>query len=254
MARFYTEKDELKKPKIDNGNIVNFFNIRAGKIEELDPLRVVMYQDGNPKLVIQRDIAEKEILLPKLKLDNNTRILDVGCGTGRWVDSLGDSFKHYHGIDIGSGFINYARNKFKNNNIKFSVNKIENLSLEVLEEDEKFNLLLCMGVLIYLNDDDLIRALKSINEMMSANSRLVFREPIAMFERLTLIDEYSEEMQQKYSAIYRTQAELLSFFILYLNKFNIMECDVLFDDSLNNRKDTQQHYFILDCNCEAIYD
>ncbi|KAF5308403.1 hypothetical protein FQR65_LT18160 [Abscondita terminalis] len=100
MGRFYTKKEDIKKPEMSNNDILNFFNTRANKIDQLDSLRAVMYQDGNPELVVHRDIAEKEILLSKLKINKKIRVLDVGCGVGRWLDSLNDNFKYYHGIDI----------------------------------------------------------------------------------------------------------------------------------------------------------
>lgn len=247
MVKLFTSQAKKSKPKIDNASILEFFDTRAKKINTLDHLRVVMYQDNNPDLVVHRDVVEKDILLPKLKLDDKARILDVGCGTGRWLDSLDDNFAYYHGIDISKGFISYAQNKFKyRNNIRFSVASVNNLSLEILEEKEKFTQLLCIGVLIYLNDEDLIRALQCINDMMDNNAKLIFREPIALVERLTLINEYSEDMQQSYSAIYRTKDELIGFFNLYVKRFRVSNFNKLFDDKLNNRKETQQYYFILE--------
>jgi len=251
MARFFTLTEQKDKPSINSKQVADFFDSRSDKIQNLDSLRVVMYQDKNPDLVISRDIAEKDILLPKLKLGTNARILDVGCGTGRWLDCLSDNFEYYHGIDISKGFISYAQNKFNNRlNINFSVNEINELDLKTLGVDKKFNLLLCMGVLIYINDCDLIKALKSINVMMSDFSQLVFREPISVFDRLTLVDEYSEDMQQNYSAIYRTKDELIQFFNLYLDNFKVVESKELFNSALNNRKETQQYYFILESHCE----
>lgn len=247
MVKLFTSQAKKSKPKIDNASILEFFDTRAKKINTLDHLRVVMYQDNNPDLVVHRDVVEKDILLPKLKLDDKARILDVGCGTGRWLDSLDDNFAYYHGIDISKGFISYAQNKFKyRNNIRFSVASVNNLSLEILEEKEKFTQLLCIGVLMYLNDEDLIRALQCINDMMDNNAKLIFREPIALVERLTLINEYSEDMQQSYSAIYRTKDELIGFFNLYVKRFRVSNFNKLFDDKLNNRKETQQYYFILE--------
>ena len=68
-------------------------------------------------------------------------------------------------------------------------------------------------------------------------------------ERLTLKEFYSEELKDKYDAIYRTRDELLNVFekTLMAAGFRITQNGFLFDeDALNNRKETAQYYFVLE--------
>ena len=70
-----------------------------------------------------------------------------------------------------------------------------------------------------------------------------------MEERLTLKDYFSDELQDNYNAIYRTQQEMLKFIKdnFVQTGFDITQQDFLFkEDDLNNRKETRQYYYILE--------
>lgn len=240
MAR-YQGSNFSEDPIISDEKIKNFFNERAKKIEILDELRAVMYQDDKPNLVIERDKVEKAKILPHLKIYETSNIIDIGCGTGRWLKSLKNKFNSYYGIDISSGFIDYLNEKYKDN---FKVD-FEELSVNDLRVDRNFDRLLCMGLLIYINDSDLVNFLVKLNCIMDEKSVMVFREPVGINYRLTLDGEFSDDLNSEYSAIYRTKDEIIEFFKKYLTKFKIKKIEPLFDSDLNNRMETQQFYFIL---------
>lgn len=60
---------------------------------------------------------------------------------------------------------------------------------------------------MYLNDNDVKNLLKTIRTVCSTTAQVCFIESMSETERLTLKDIYSEELHQKYSAIYRTVGE-----------------------------------------------
>lgn len=230
-----------QNPKISNDSVKDFFNERAKKINDLDELRAVMYQDENPNLVMERNKAEKNKLLPYLNINHDSNIVDVGCGTGRWLECFNNQFNSYYGIDLSKGFIEYSRKKYEaNNKVHF-----EELSATDLKLDRSFNRLLCIGLLIYINDNDLKNLLKKFNKIMDDDSILVFREPVGINYRLTLDSEFSKDLKAEYSAIYRTKNEIIEFFKIYLTRFDIKNMEPLFDSNLNNRIETQQYYFVL---------
>ena len=109
MSRIPTMPDDEDKPRIDRDEVVSFFRQRAEKIEALGPTRAVIYQDKHPNLAERRDAAEKKRVSPLLALDGTQRLLDVGCGTGRWVNEISQLCTHYHGIDLSDGLVAYAR-------------------------------------------------------------------------------------------------------------------------------------------------
>lgn len=227
-----------------------FFNKRANKFTEENPYAVTMYQDNHPEVVIARNKKEIEKLKPLLSLGDNSCLLDIACGIGRWADAISEDIIEYCGIDFGSELIEIAKNRNKRENFFFYEGAVTELR-EVLKRNkkQKFNRVLMAGILIYLNDIDLKSALEQVESACSENARICFREPIAMFERLTLKNFYSEELCDNYNAIYRTREELCDalYETLLCKGFNIIEEGFLFsEDSLNNRKETSQYYFVLE--------
>ncbi len=59
-------------------------------------------------------------------------------------------------------------------------------------------------------------------------------------------DFYSEELENEYNAVYRTREELMNIFrdTLIHDGFYLKSEGWMFEDSLNNRKETAQYYFI----------
>lgn len=228
-----------------------FFNNRAGKYNEDNPYAVTMYQDNNPELVKQRNAKEIEKLLPLLKLDEKSKVLDIACGIGRWSDAITTDIDKYCGIDFCEEFILKARelNKEKSNRFFFAgkSNEITNCLLNN-KWGGIFNRVLLVGALVYLNDNDLNDTFKQIGEIVEEKAIVIIREPIGLEERLTLKEHFSEELADTYNAIYRTRDEIMASLDKSLLKqgFRTTKEDYLFDGSLNNRKETAQYYFVLE--------
>ncbi len=250
MARILSESESGEHPRIDPDKVRDFFEVRARKAERLGPLRAVIYQDRHPDLAERRDEAEKAKLHPLLELSTKNRLLDVGCGTGRWAEAVCDHVARYHGIDISPGLVAHARNRFASaHHLRFSEASAANFSLSELGEEEPFDRILCSGVLIYLNDDQATGALAAFAEAASPNCRILVREPMGLSHRLTLSDHFSHELEQEYHAIYRTEGELLEMLqaTLFASGFRLaMSGDVYDDPGLNNRDDTRQRWMLLE--------
>lgn len=248
MSRIPTAPGDENKPRIERDEVLSFFEQRAEKIERLGPVRAVIYQDKHPDLAERRDLAEKQRIRPLLALDGTQRLLDVGCGTGRWADEVAGLCTHYHGIDISEGLIAYAREHFRDkHNCRFSVAPVDDFSLESIGESQPFDRVLCAGVLIYLNDDEALDALRCMGHSMARQARVLFREPMGLEQRLTIKAHYSDDLDQTYNAIYRTQGEIEALMqsALIDSGFRIIDGgDVFEDDGLNNRAETRQQWIL----------
>lgn len=227
-----------------------FFDNRVSKYNDNNPYSVTMYQDNNPDLVKERNIKEVETIIPQLRLDEKSRVLDVACGIGRWSDAIKTNIALYCGIDFCEGLIKLAkeRNKERNNRL-FYVSDSVNL-LQVLNNNEGcFNRVLFIGSLMYLNDEDVNITLNNALKVCEKKTIICVREPIGVEERLTLKQQFSEELKDTYNAIYRTREDLNEIFdkTLICNGFKVKKEGFLFGDSnLNNRKETAQYYYILE--------
>lgn len=246
-----SDKNDIHRIKgcietIDYHTTQIFFENRATKYNEKNPYSVTMYQDNNPELAMIMNKKEKNILYPKLHLSKNSKVLDIACGIGRWADAITDDIDEYLGVDFSEELINIAKNRNKKTNYNFLVGDLKNI--EQITYPKKYNVILMIGILMYLNDEDLTEILEKISTVCDSNSLICIREPIAIEDRLTLKDFYSNELHDNYNAIYRSREELIHMFEKTLLKkgFKIAEESYLFNDEvLNNRKETSKYFFIL---------
>lgn len=235
---------------IDYDQTLNFFNKRADKYQEKNPYSVTMYQDNNPTLVGERNKAEVEKLLPLLRLDPGSKILDLACGIGRWSDAITTQIKSYCGMDFSENLIALAKKRAHETNRSFYVGAANDLqNVLAAHQEGKFSRILLIGILMYINDRDLLSVMDQLTEVSEEHAVICIREPLGIDERLTLREFYSEELKDNYNAIYRTRGELMGVLedTLLKSGFRITENGFLFsEDELNNRKETAQYYFILE--------
>lgn len=239
-----------KVTDIDYQKTKDFFKKRAAKFSQDNPYSVTMYQDNNKELVRERNQKEIEKLCPLLCLDSDSKVLDVACGIGRWADSLPENIREYCGVDFSRELIAIANQRNNRAHFHFyegAANEIE--SVLRVNEKGKFNTILLVGILIYLNDNELGGTLEQIERICEKHAVICIREPVGIKGRLTLKDFYSDELKDNYNAIYRTRRELQQYFdnTLIQKGFKVRQEGFLFDeDKLNNRKETAQYFYILE--------
>ena len=218
----------------------NFFDERANKEVE-NILSITMYQDS--EVVEKRHRDESKIVLEKLDI-NNKKIFEIGCGIGRWAEVFKDECDSYLGIDYSKNLIDIANKTYNYDNCYFQEMSATDLKIDELKLYPPFDLILVIGVLIYLNDDDIEKMIEEINKVSDENTIIYIRETISYMDtRLTLKDFYSEDLNEEYNAIYRTEKELLEFFGNLKNKKEIISSRI--HDETNHHKETGYKYFII---------
>ena len=232
QTRVYTDKIN-----IDNNSTKEFWQKRANNINNLQTVLLGSDNTGSEQNI--RNENEKRIVEKIIEKIQNPGILDIGCGIGRWAENLQNKFEYYVGVDFSEGFINYASKKFTNfSNVKFYNNSILNLDKDILTS--RFNLIICTGVLMYINDENISNIFKAFRQV----SPEYFQESISLMEgRLTLNKFESKDLKTDYSAIYRTKQEYEEYF--KTNAFNIIKTDLLLDNKSGAREETNAQYWIL---------
>lgn len=242
----------ISNQKVDlNYNAVQkFFEDRGEKNTLKHKYNYVLFQDDNPELAVKRDEIEKKKISVLLGLENrkNLRILDIGCGIGRWGEDLLVSGHYYVGIDGSRQMIEHAKENLKEyENKKLLVGMFQNF-LDVLKdsnETEPFDMIFVNGVFMYLNDKDYRQALSDILCISKPYSFIYVKESAGIEERLTLDQIYSDGLGQNYSAVYRSVKEYQqSLSEAWSDIYELVSEGLLFDSDLMNRKDTADYYFI----------
>ncbi|MDY0013019.1 MAG: class I SAM-dependent methyltransferase [Rhodocyclaceae bacterium] len=247
MARISSKPEDASVPIIDRESVAGFFKGRAKKVDQIGHVQAVIYQDKNPDLARQRDVAEKAKLLPLLNLRGIESVLDVGCGTGRWADVIVPRCGSYKGADFSQEFVDISSRRFgASSNVSFVRIAAEEISPATI--GETFQVILSLGLFIYLNDDELVRAIRGYGSVADESCRILIREPVGIASRLTIKDHFSDELGQVYNAIYRTEDELMKVVLeeLFPIGFRLKESGDVYEAALNNRLDTKQMWFLLE--------
>ncbi len=229
-----------------------FFEKRGTLRDRVGVLSVTMYQDRNPQLAADRDAFEKAKVLPWFGLASRPRVLDIGCGAGRWAMSLHAQVAAYLGVDFSESLLGIARDELARRQPTIPL-AFQQLSATELGEARlalapPFDLFLIAGLLMYLNDNDCLRCLEAIPRLAAPGARLYLREPIGTRTRLTLKEFFSEELNSAYNAIYRTEQEMLALCEATLGQggFTLQRAEDLFPQALNNRAETLQRCYLFE--------
>jgi 2-polyprenyl-3-methyl-5-hydroxy-6-metoxy-1,4-benzoquinol methylase len=233
-TRIYDEKIN-----INYESTKSFWETRAG--ENVSLKSVLLGVDKKDDAQERRNKKELEILISFLKEGSKYKILDIGCGIGRWADNLKNIIENYIGIDYTKPFVNFANNRFSGaKNIHFECMSASDIDLNIIGKD--FNLVLCTGILMYINDKDLDKVFLTLQATKS--DYFYIQETISIMDtRLTLNNFESKELKTNYSAIYRTKSEYEEYFKRH--NLEILDANLFLDDETGGRKETNARYWLL---------
>lgn len=185
-----------------------FFDRRAGIPVPHRYNRVNYDTLGTPQsLVLQRDRIEKEIISGHLPFSPEDRVLDIGCGVGRWADEIVPKLDGgcYLGIDFSEKMLGIARERFKEStSVEFACGQLQDLP--GLAAGRTFDVILINGVLEYVSDDDMRKCLVDADSLLSDGGFIYLKEPVSTKGR-TVFSGYSDRLGMEYFAIYRSMKE-----------------------------------------------
>lgn len=234
---------------INSSEVFDFWKNRSGR-ELPYTYNLVNFQDNHPDVVIERDRIEKGKITGLLNICEESMILDVGCGIGRWFDSLKKVISHgkYIGVDYTESFIRMADDRFNGfDNCHFIKGDFNNL-VKVLKDNgeyRRYNNIFINGVLMYINDSDIGVCLNALNEVLSTNGIIYLKESVGLGQRLTLQNFYSEELRAQYSVIYRTVEQYSELIYEYLKGMSVYACGPTFTDYIDYDLETSNWFWII---------
>ena len=128
---------------------------RYGRVGDIDNLLYAYVQPYRLKAI------EKALARAKVQINKDTRILDVGCGTGDLISSfLKEKNFDITGIDFSEEAITYAKRRFSaNKNVKLFVMQAENMDLP----SSSFDLVTGIYILQHIvNKEKFFRAVENV--------------------------------------------------------------------------------------------
>ena len=215
------------------------------------PLLSVMLSKDKVKLEA-RDEREKAQIVPQLQLDPAmSRVLDVGCGYGRWFEALRGRVARYEGCDFSEPYIRLAKATYSGHpEAEFRVLSATDIGPNTLQFPP-YTLFISCALYQYLNDSQIEESLRRAVPLMAAASQIYIRCSVSVMDgRLTLKDFPSAEMGTDYHAIYRTTAEYEGVFarVLYPAGYVLQSSRLLLDEATGARSETNQRYWLMERN------
>lgn len=234
MSRLYGDKEDINSDKVKD-----FFNKRANKDFDSD-LSIVLFQDK--EVSQKRHEEEKKLLFESIDVSGK-KVIEIGCGIGRWAEAFHDKCESFLGLDFSEDLIEIANRSQNYDNCKFQVMSATDIKVDELLIEPPFDVVVFSGFLMYINDDDMGTVMDEVRNIGAEDMKIFAMEPVSCLEtRLTLKDFYSEGLESDYNAIYRTVDE-------YMEIFGKLDCDNIFVDDifkdLSDHSETQYKYFIV---------
>ncbi len=244
MTRVYSDKIN-----IDSNSTKSFYDSRARAVESMsNPYVSVLLGDQFADRAERWDKFEKSFVLPILDVHKDDSILDIGCGIGRWAETLIPMCEYYMGMDLSPGMIDVAKKRctFSNCEYQFVNASFADIASGKIKLDRKFSRVIDAGVFMYINDDVLVKGLEVLSDNLADKCVLYFEDTACISTRLTLNDVYSESLKANYAAIYRTPEEYMNIYSVLINKGFTMERKDYFPDMEDGHgsTETQPHYFV----------
>ncbi len=200
-----------EKVSIDTENTVSFYDQRARTIKNRkQEYTTVLLGDQDPDFSVKWDAYEKQFILPKLKLNQDKVILDIGCGIGRWAEAVVGQCKEYYGVDFSSEMIAVAKENIKKENCHFYTMSLVDALSDSKITARKYDIVLMTGISMYINEEELIKCYHGLKRLAKRDTLFYFEESVGKKERLTLNHIWSEDLKDYYGAIYRTREEYKS--------------------------------------------
>lgn len=241
-----------RKHAINTKNTQSFYDDRARRAGEMNnPYVAVLLGDQDPQHALDWDSFEKKYILEQLRIDRDSSVLDIGCGIGRWAESVIPLAGYYLGADFSAEMIKTAKHRCEfpgraYDFINASFQEIAAMRPEAL--GRRFNRVTIGGVCMYINDEDLGGCLSGLVELLDKHCVMYLTETVAVETRLTLDECPSEALKTTYDVIYRTPAEYNRCYeTLFQAGFHIVKQDYL--PHLNNEKgfsETDRWYTIFE--------
>lgn len=149
-------------------------------------------------------LQERQILQRQLAGIPLNNILDMGCGTGRFLQYAG------HGVDFSEGMLQQAQSKFPNHQL--TVSDISNMPFD----DESFKAIYSLHVFMHLDMETIEASIRDAHRILESDGILIFDFPSK--SRRQLIN-YKKDGWHGNTALDIATVEQLSKGLFYLENY-----------------------------------
>lgn len=236
-----------EKVIIDTKSVKDFYEKRA-KSSTSGNVGTVLLGNPDPQFLNERNAFDRDYVIPMLNIGSETRVLDIGCGIGRWAGFILPNCGFYCGVDFSPEMVRVTKQVCQNlggHSALYCMPAAEAVNQTADFYGGSFETVIAAGVFTYINDSDAQHFFQQLPNLLAEHCIIYLEEPVGLQERLTLNDFPSEALQTSYSAIYRTPEEYMELYApLFASGFSVMKQEYL-PKMGDNYSDTGRYHFIL---------
>lgn len=193
------------------------------------PTTLTSFNGDRSKIANQTDI---EVDLISKYIKPESCVLDLGCGDGRLTIPLSAKCKQIDAVDFSKVSIDYINDL----DIKNVYAECANIyHIEHMTKNE-YDVIIMSGLLPCLDDNQYKSILNNIAYLIKKEGYIIVRSTVGKDERIEVIRQYSESLNDLYTAYYRTAEEIKNSFA----KYELVE----FQELYSNHEDTELIFIV----------
>jgi len=160
---------------IDETTVRSFFAHRHEK-QLPHRLNYTNYQDAHPELALVRDAEEKAKILPMLDIHPGMRVIDIGCGVGRWSTEILAAGADYVGVDYEQSFLDLVSEAQPlGSHGAWVCSDFQHVTQALADAGiaMPFDRVIINGIFMYINDADIPACLSQMDKLLSRGGHCV---------------------------------------------------------------------------------
>jgi 2-polyprenyl-3-methyl-5-hydroxy-6-metoxy-1,4-benzoquinol methylase len=190
------------------------------------------------EIFVRGTIGECDFLEQEINYDKTSRILDIGCGTGRHSIELSKRGYNVTGIDLSESQLKRAREKASEQNLPINFEKHDARKLTFLNEFDLV-IMLCEGAFSLMETDEMnFQILRNATNALKPKGKLIFTTLNGLFPLFHSVSEFLASAAKEGNATHRN------------NSFDLMtfrdRSTIQIEDDLGNKKELEcnERYYV----------
>ncbi|MDJ0743795.1 MAG: class I SAM-dependent methyltransferase [Xenococcaceae cyanobacterium MO_167.B27] len=187
---------------------------------------------------VQGTIGECDFIENEINYNKTTRILDIGCGTGRHSIELSKRGYTVIGIDLSESQLKRAKEKASEQNLSIDFEKHDARKLTFLNEFDLV-IMLCEGAFPLMETDEMnFQILRNATNALKPKGKLIFTTLNGLFPLFHSVKEFLASATKEGNATYSNN----SFDLMTFRERNIIHIE----DDFGNKKELEcnERYYV----------
>lgn len=161
---------------------------------------------------VQGTMGECDFIEQEINYDKYTRILDIGCGTGRHSIQLAKIGYNVTGIDLSESQLERARQKASAQNLSINFERQDARQLTFCAEFELV-IMLCEGAFSLMENDEMnFQILSNASKALKPKGKLIFTTLNGLFPLFHSVQEFMDSATLEGNAKYSSNSfDLMTF-------------------------------------------